>query len=151
MAKMRCAAVMLAMLLFSGCGASAGKDLNMEELVSALLEDISYEDKLSQLDTEMVTNYITLESEVEAVMYMGSGATAESVAVFEAPDSETAQAQKANVEDFLQDQKDAFRAYKPEEAKRIEEAVLITEGNYVILSVSGDSEQAQEIIAQAFD
>ena len=81
---------------------------------------------------------------------MSSGSTAEEVAVFTAPDEATASTMKNNVQEFLNDQKTSFEDYIPEEAQRIDDAVLVVKGNYVILCVSGDSDKAQEIIDNAF-
>lgn len=83
-------------------------------------------------------------------MYMGSGSTAEEVAVFTAPDEETARTTEENVQSFLDDQSDSFEKYIPEETKRISNAVLEQKGKYVVLCVSGDSDKAKEIIEKAF-
>ena len=87
---------------------------------------------------------------VDAIMYMGSGSTAEEVAVFTAPDEETARTTEENVQSFLDDQSDSFEKYIPEETKRISNAVLEKKGKYVVLCVCGDSDKAKEIIEKAF-
>ena len=56
-------------------------------------------------------------------MPLGSGSTAEEVAVFTAPDEETARTTEENVQSFLDDQSDSFEKYIPEETKRISNAV----------------------------
>lgn len=141
--------IVLAMLLCSACGSDSSKAVDTAALASSLLNDISYDEQLVQLDKEDITNYIDLEDNVEVQMYMSSGSTAEEVAVFTAKDKEGARRQKENVQSFLDDQRDSFSSYIPQEAKRIEDAVLVAEGNYVILCVSGHSEEAQVIIDQA--
>jgi hypothetical protein len=83
-------------------------------------------------------------------MYMSSGSTAEEVAVFEAPDSSTAELMKEHVEEYLADQRDSFEKYIPEEAERIDNAVVQQNGNYVVLCVSGDSDKAKSLISEAF-
>lgn len=151
MKKMKLLPVFVAGAVLCGCGTSAAKNVDTEELVNALLDEISYDEELTEIETDTIGNYVLLEDGVDAVMYMGSGATAESVAVFTADDEESALKQSTNVENYLADQKSAFKDYLPDEAKRIEDAVLVTEGNYVVLCVSGDSEKAQEIIDQSFE
>ena len=81
---------------------------------------------------------------------MGSGSTAEEVAVFDTPDEETARKQMEHVQAYLDDQAESFRDYIPEETKRVENAVLEQRGKYVILCVSGDPDKAEEIIEKAF-
>lgn len=142
----KCAAgILAAIILTAGCGAEE-KKVDVSALTKSLLEDVTYETELTQLDQELIGYYITLEPDVDAVMYMGSGATAEEFAIFTATDEDTAEAQKENVQEFLDDQKASFEDYIPEESKRVEDAVLLTYGNYVILSVSGTPERAQELI-----
>ena len=57
---------------------------------------------------------------------------------------------KEDVQKYLDDQADSFQDYVPEETKRIGNAVLEQKNQYVVLCVSGDSDQAKEIIEKAF-
>lgn len=133
-----------------GCGSSSPVSVDTAALTTSLTSDISYDNELSELSEDDITNYVTVEDGVKGVMYMSSGSTAEEVAVFTAPDEATASTMKNNVQEFLNDQKTSFEDYIPEEAQRIDDAVLVVKGNYVILCVSGDSDKAQEIIDNAF-
>ena len=140
----------MASVLLLGCGSSSPVSVDTAALTTSLTSAISYDNELSELSEEDITNYVTVEDGVKGVMYMSSGSTAEEVAVFTAPDEATASTMKNNVQEFLNDQKTSFEDYIPEEAQRIDDAVLVVKGNYVILCVSGDSDKAQEIIDNAF-
>lgn len=140
----------MASVLLLGCGSSSPVSVDTAALTTSLTSDISYDNELSELSEDDITNYVTVEDGVKGVMYMSSGSTAEEVAVFTAPDEATASTMKNNVQEFLNDQKTSFEDYIPEEAQRIDDAVLVVNGNYVILCVSGDSDKAQEIIDNAF-
>lgn len=133
----------------TACGGSA-KEIDAGALAESLVNDIEYTAELSQISDEELEFFIDMEDGVTAVMYMSSGETAEEVAVFTAPDEETASTMKENVSAFLTEQADAFAAYEPETVNRIENAVLEQIGNYVILHVSDDTAKAQEMIEQAF-
>lgn len=137
------------MALLAGCGSKA-QEVDVNALADKLLNEITYEDTLSKLSEADIANYIDMPEGVTGIMYMGSGATAESVAVFTAPDEATADILEDNIEMYLEDQESAFEDYKPEEAKRIDEAVLEKEGTYVVLCVSGDSNTAETIIDNTF-
>ena len=137
------------MLLLAACGSEA-KNIDAAALASSLVTDISYDDQLEQISDDDVSMYIDVPDGVKTVMYMGSGSTAEEVAVFEAPDKDTAATVKDNVQTYLDDQSDSFQDYIPEESKRIGNAVLEQKDQYVILCVSGDSDGAKEIIEKAF-
>lgn len=136
-------------LLMAGCG-SSGKTIDAAALAESLTSEISYDDTLEAVDADTVSMYITLPDEVESVMYMGSGSTAEEVAVFTAPDEDTAKETMESVQEHLNDQTESFQDYIPEESKRVGNAVLEQRGKYVILCVSGDSDTAKEIIEEAF-
>ena len=140
----------MASVLLLGCGSSSPVSVDTAALTTSLTSYISYDNELSELSEDDITNYVTVEDGVKGVMYMSSGSTAEEVAVFTAPDEATASTMKNNVQEFLNDQKTSFEDYIPEEAQRIDDAVLVVNGNYVILCVSGDSDKAQEIIDNAF-
>ena len=143
-------AVLLAVgLLMGGCGSSA-KTIDANTLAETLTKEISYDDALESVDADTISMYIEVPEGVESVMYMGSGATAEEVAVFTAKDAEAAGETLKKVQEHVDDQTASFKAYKAEEAKRVADAVLKQEGNYVILCVSGDSDKANEIIEEAF-
>ena len=137
------------MLLLAACG-SGSKTIDAAALASSLATDISYDDALEQISDEDVSMYIEVPEGVKSYVYMGSGSTAEEVAVFEAPDKDTAATVKENVQTYLDDQSDSFQDYIPEESKRIGNAVLEQKDQYVILCVSGNSDGTKEIIEKAF-
>lgn len=150
MKKSRLYAVLAAgALLLAGCGKEA-KTIDANALADSLVSDIAYDDALESIDADTASIYVDIPEGVEVIMYMGSGQTAEEVAVFTAPDADTAATTKENVQQHLDDQTASFEDYIPEEAKRVEDAVLEQKGNYVILCVSGDSDSAKEIIEEAF-
>lgn len=143
------AAVLAVILLMTGCGNSA-KTIDADALARSLTKEISYDDELESVDADTISMYIEVPEGVESVMYMGSGATAEEVAVFTAKDAQTAGETLKKVQEHLDDQTASFKAYKAEEAKRVADAVLKQKVNYVILCVSGNSDKANEIIEEAF-
>lgn len=135
--------------MLTACGGK-GASIDASALANSLVNDIAYDEELSELSADDITNYIDVEDGVEGIMYMSSGSTAEEVVVFTAQDANTAQTMLTNVEQFLDDQKSSFEDYIPAESKRIEDAVKVQKGNYVVVCVSGDSDQAKQIIDQAF-
>ena len=77
------------MILLAGCG-STQKEIDAAALAKSLVSDITYDDQLEQIDEDDVSVYIDVPKKVNTIMYMGSGSTAEEVAVFTAPDEDTA-------------------------------------------------------------
>ena len=128
-------------LLLAGCGGAA-KTIDAQALAKSLATEIKYDDTLKELTADEISMLVDLPEDVDSVMYAGSGSTAEEVGVFTAKDSD--------VQKYLDDQADSFQDYVPEETKRIGNAVLEQKNQYVVLCVSGDSDQAKEIIEKAF-
>ena len=133
-------------LLFAGCGGEA-KTIDAQALAKSLATEIKYDDTLKELTADEISMLVDLP---EDVMYAGSGSTAEEVGVFTAKDSNQAKETMEDVQKYLDDQADSFQDYVPEETKRIGNAVLEQKNQYVVLCVSGDSDQAKEIIEKAF-
>ena len=136
-------------LLLAGCGGEA-KTIDAQALAKSLATEIKYDDTLKELTADEISMLVDLREDVESVMYAGSGSAAEEVGVFTAKDSNQAKETMEDVQKYLDDQADAFQDYVPEETKRIGNAVLEQKNQYVVLCVSGDSDQAKEIIEKAF-
>ena len=136
-------------LLFAGCGGEA-KTIDAQALAKSLATEIKYDDTLKELTADEISMLVDLPEDVDSVMYAGSGSTAGEAGVFTAKDSNQAKETMEDVQKYLDDQADSFQDYVPEETKRIGNAVLEQKNQYVVLCVSGDSDQAKEIIEKAF-
>ena len=143
------AAGVFACAVLASCG-SQNEDIQAD--INALAEElntgITYQDPLAKLDDDMVGMLYSVDGLVDAsVVYMGSGATAEEIAVFDCVDAATAKDKvKPIVEEHVQSQSEAFENYVPEEVAKLNEAVVRQAGEYVVLSVSNDKDGANEII-----
>lgn len=148
------AAAMAVCLSFTGCGGGdgGGQDgagtIDGAALAEALAGGVAFEDQLTQVDQEtaLMLYGVAPEQVASAVVYVGTGATAEEIAVFEGVDEAAADAIEAQAEARLASQLSDYADYKPDEVPKLENPVLETEGNYVILCVSGDNETAESII-----
>ena len=136
-------------LLLAGCGGEA-KTIDAQALAKSLATEIKYDDTLKELTADEISMLVDLPEDVDSVMYAGSGSTAEEGGGFTAKDSNQAKETMEDVQKYLDDQADSFQDYVPEETKRIGNAVLEQKNQYVVLCVSGDSDQAKEIIEKAF-
>ena len=136
-------------LLLAGCGGEA-KTIDAQALAKSLATEIKYDDTLKELTADEISMLVDLPEDIDSVMYARSGSTAEEVGVFTAKDSNQAKETMEDVQKYLDDQADSFQDYVPEETKRIGNAVLEQKNQYVVLCVSGDSDQAKEIIEKAF-
>ena len=138
-------AALLLALTISACGGKT-QAVDVDQLAGELLEQVAFEDELTELDESMVAALYGVENAQEQKVYLSGGATAEEVAVFRFATEEEAQAALAVLEQRLESRRTDFANYMPDEAARLDNAVLERSGCFVALCVSaGDT--AKEIIS----
>ncbi len=128
--------------------ASCKKDefsFDINEMAEKLAAEGVFEDKIEKVDSELVSYFYGVQN-VSAVMYTGSGATAEEIAVFECADEDEAIEVRDLGASRLAAQADVYSKYDAEEVARLSEAVLWQNGKYVAVVVSADSAKALSII-----
>ena len=137
-------------LSLAACGGSTkARDIDINTMAEKLVSGIEYDDELSLMEDYLFAYLygdVTIEDVDSFVIYISSGATAEEVACFKAIDESAAQSIETGLKSHIEDQIESFTDYVPAEVKRLEDAVLVREGQYVILSVSGSPEEAKKII-----
>lgn len=128
------------------------KDIEVGTLAESLQNDIVYEDELSSIDLETAEAIydITDIKIADSAIYVGSGATAEEIAVFQCETEEDAKKLETVLKSRVEEQTESFRDYVPKELEKLEKAVIVVKGKYVILSVSNEDAKAKEIIQNAF-
>lgn len=140
------------LLLLSACGAPAGSEdfqIDMEALADKLLESELFGETLNQADDGIAEMLYDMDGASAALVYVGSGAAADELALFEFANETEAQSALSSAEARIAAQKDSFAAYIPEEVPKLDHAVVETYGRYLIVCVSaGDG--ASEIISDYF-
>lgn len=149
--KKRWIAGLLAALTLSlgGCS-SASENVDIDKMAAELAEKVTFVDELAQIDESMISMvYDGFEWE-DAVLYMGSGATAEEIAVFAFADAAAARTAVDQGKAYIESQKEAFENYVPEEVKRLEGAIVQQGGRYMAVVVTEDTDTADKIIKDYF-
>lgn len=141
---------LIACLFLAACSRqSAPVTWDLTDLTDRLLSEITYTDALDEMAPDLMS-YLYADIDPadvsNQIIYISSGSTAEEIAAFKAIDEEAAGRILAGLQTRINDQIDSFTDYVPAEVKRLEDAVLVQNGVYVILSVSGDPETAKEIL-----
>lgn len=132
----------------SGCKKGASKEIDINTVADNLLNNITYEDELSQVDYDMVYEMDDIQIN-ESVVYVSSGATAEEIAAFSCTTEDDAKKVQTVLENRVEEQKESFQNYFPEELVKLDKAVIIKEGKSVVLSISNDEQKAEDIINEA--
>ncbi len=145
------ALAVLMVLALAGCsGGEKEKTVEIGDLAQKIVDGLTWKDELMQVTSDSVlTNYYFVDmADVSywALYRSSSGATAEEVAVFEAADADAAARVKDAVNTRVDDLKFAFENYVPAELPKIENAVVYTVGNYVVLVTNDDDAAALELV-----
>lgn len=125
---------------------NAGKTLDVEALITKVLDKVAFEAELNKLDDSVAEGMIETTEGTKLQVYVGNGTYADELIVMTAKNESDARKNQENVKVHLSETKEEFQDYIPEEAKKIEEAVSIRCGCYVIVCVTSDYEKAEEII-----
>lgn len=128
------------------------KSVDAEAIAKSLLNDLSYDDTLTEVDIETAKMFLNIaDAEIEEFYaYESSGATAEEIVVAKCKDSDNAAKVKTAFEQRVEEQTENFTDYVPEEVPKLNDAVIISSKEYAVLSVSKDSSKAKDIIESAF-
>lgn len=164
MKRMNVTRITLGILLFSmallaACASEKPQEetttefsLDITEVNQAVLDSGVFEDELASIDTsysEMLMG-IAASDYTAAVIYGSTGATAETVAVFETDGSDSAAALQEKCEAYVTRQTQSYADYKPAEVDKLEHAVIKSSGRYVILCVAKDYDNAEKLISEYF-
>ena len=135
-------------LLLSAAGCGKPKTIDMDALATELANAGIYDDILSQMPQDMAERFYDMDDGdvVRAILYYGTGATAEEICILQCKDEKTAEKAEENARTHIQNQKTSFENYVPSEIPKLDDAVVESSGVYVIVVVSKDASTAQSII-----
>lgn len=136
--------ILVALFILTACG-KKNTSIDITKLSEDLLAHVPFIDELTQVDEKTVEHLYSIDNAVSEAVYIGSGATAEEIAIFQFASEEDADHALLSVQQRILDQKEAFESYIPMEVKRLDNAVLEKQGCYIILCVS-DGTEAEKII-----
>ncbi|MGE4353973.1 MAG: DUF4358 domain-containing protein [Oscillospiraceae bacterium] len=142
--------VMALLLLLPACGSEENKvkDFDPADLSAALLDSNCFTDLLSEMDTAVALELYGIDAEkVDGCsVYLGTGATAEEIAVFKAVDADAAAEIAAALQDRVASQVEAYKNYVPKEVPKLEKAIVLSKGVYAVYVTAEDSDGARSIV-----
>lgn len=129
--------------------AAAGDVLDTDVLAQTVLKEVSFDTKLAKADDTVTQSMVTAQSEDTKVsLYMGEGTCADELMILEAADEEHAKDEVATVQSHLGAMQQSFQDYLPKEAKKIDDAVILQKGKYIIACVTADAANAKKVIEE---
>lgn len=143
----------LCIFALTGCKGKEAKEVSVDpaQLVSDLGATVT-SSTLSDVSTEVRTDtYMTLDAaqieNITAALNSGTGAC--EIAVITCKDvSYTAEAEK-QLKSYLDNRAELFAGYAPEEVPKLEDALIKSAGNYVVLCVTDDTSAAENVLKKA--
>lgn len=140
------ALLLLAVLLLCAAGCGESYSIDPSALGSALNGAGIFLDTLTELPGKMLVSFYAVAEDVTAVLYRGTGATAEEITIFTAPDDDGAQSVEQIAQKRLNDLANVYDQYNMTESARLRGALCLRRGKYVIVCVCNDNAEAQKII-----
>lgn len=139
--------IMMAALL-TGCGKKEVTNIKPDDIANRLLKEVTYGGNLDQMNDDMIAILYDVNAEdvSKQIVYCSTDATADEIAVFEATSEDAAKRVEEVVKQRVTDQKASFEGYEPKEVEKLEKAIVKRVGKVVVLSVSNDSDKANEIL-----
>jgi hypothetical protein len=142
-------------VMLAGCserGAATDKETPPPDTVAqAVLDSVTFRDSLIKAEGDVAANYYKLDDTIieHAIYISGSGATAEEIAILKVADQEDLENAKAILEKRIENLKLQFESYVPGEMVKLENPVILTEGDLAILVLADDQAAAETAVAEA--
>jgi hypothetical protein len=138
-----------ALLILGSCGS---RDLDPQQLAEDLIGGVPFAEALSSLEADNALRLYRIDSEdvLQVVAYIGTGATVDEFSIWESVGATAAERIRESLQARIDQQKEGYQDYRPEEVPKLDHAVLVRKGTWVVLCVSPDAETAKEIIGKGF-
>lgn len=131
------------------CGGKGGaKEIDLEALAQELTAAGIFTDTMSRAADDLPARIYGLAEgdAVKTVLYTGTGATAEEIFLAQASGPDGVKAIQSACQTRLDNQKRSFENYVPEELVKLDDAVVVTAGDYVLMVVSADAGAARSVV-----
>ena len=145
------AAILTALALTACSGKGSAKEIDVAKTADELNSSVITADTLSETKSEMLGSiYFFEDGQVEnSKVYMSGNATADEIVVVQCKDEDTAKAVSELLKTRVQNQKELFASYNPDEAAKLDKAIIKSSGKYVVLCVCDDYDKAESILKEA--
>lgn len=140
-------AATLAILMVAGC--SAKKTFNADNFVTEVMANVSYDDemiKVPEKTAETLYNLKFAGLESYTLYTSATSATANELMVMKVKDTAAEAKAKEAIETRKKDLIALYESYRPDEMKKLNDVLLVTEGGYVVFSVSNDNQKVEEYL-----
>ena len=123
--------------------------LDTGAFAGTVIKKVDFDTKLEKMEDSVAQSMITTASEnTRTELYMGEGTSADELLIVTVEDEDQMDQEIENVQKHLTDMRQSFQDYLPKEAKKIDDAVILQSGKYIVACVSGDKDTAGSVIRE---
>lgn len=147
------ALAVVAVFCLASCGGNSAKNPAVKDVVSTVRESTEFAELVALNDDNIATRYygIDLEAiEEYEVLVCGTGAAPDEIAVFKMKSQDDVEDMRDVVLERKEELYDRFVDYLPDEAPKVNNAVISSKGKYVYLIVCNDHKAAKEAVEGCF-
>lgn len=126
--------------------ANAGKSIDLDKFVNRMLDNVTFDAELNLLEDSVASGMIDTAEGTDLRIYMGNGTYSDELVVMTARSETDAEQNQKNAEAHLAEMQKQFNDYIPKEAKKIDKAVKVRCGCYVVVCVTNDTDTAKKTI-----
>ena len=145
---MLCLLVLCLMLTLTACGGDKGKEVDLNALTTELTGSGAFTMDISQfaMNALAAPTYGFDAAKTKSCSYFYDNGSNEELLVVEATDGAAAEEIEQCCQQRVELQKAALENYNPDAIPRLDSAVLVRSGNYVVFVVSSDSAAVKAIV-----
>ncbi len=143
--------ILALIMLVSACGGSK-KTLDVKAFGQKVHDTIDFEVEMTHRDDDVLNQLYGIEDAdiKQRSFYVSTGYTPEEIIVIEATDAEAAARVEAAFRQRVEDQREAFTNYIPEQRPKLNDPPIKRNGNYAAMVISGFDEKAASLINDFF-
>lgn len=135
----------------AGCAKTPAAPVNGPALFATILDRVTFETPLENAGENTGLYFTDIPESAELVLYVGSGYYADEAVLVTVTQESDAAAAEAMLRQHLQQRRDQFANYLPEEVGKIDDAVLWQQGNVLILCITKDLDTLNAILKNPSD
>lgn len=135
----------MVLLVLAGCGKKS--EVVVSELTTALLENVSFSEQLTQIDKENIENRYSLNSKdfSEITAFVGTASVCDECVIVK---TESPEAMKGKLEKYIENKRKIYEEYRPGEVYKLDNPVIEIYKDAVVMIIADDREGAMKAYEQ---
>jgi hypothetical protein len=151
------AVIFLCASILAGCDLKGAKTedahIDLIQMGQTIIDTVNYDDSLIIPSKRAVEEMysVDFDSIGEAAIYVsGTLATTNELIIIRLADEKYSQEVKDALNKRVEEQKASYRDYNPSELYRLDKALTLHKGRYLLFSISNDNDTVKELFFDAF-